>query len=340
MRILLLRPYYRFLSHELPLRICEPLGLEYLVSIVRKRHEVKIYDCIAEQPDKIKEINGLYQIGADIEDIEKVIQDFKPEVVSISASFYSQALITREITKAIKEEHPEIVTMMGGSYPSSYREKTLKEDSNLDIAVMGEGEVTFSKLVDNNLRDIHKIKGIIFRKNNKIFKNLPREPIRDLDSIPFPSRDAVPFYRYNRSLGPKENIKEKISDFLMKHNYLDTLYYKFHNFHNLTTTANYFPIGSMITSRGCPNRCTFCVIRKVWGVAYRARSAQNILEEINLLANEYKVKSIEIMDDNFTVSKRRVLDICDGIIKKNLKITISLPSGVFLPSIDKEVLTA
>ena len=67
MRILLLRPYYRFLSHELPLRICEPLGLEYLVSTVRKRHEVKIYDCIAEQPDKIKEINGLYQIGADIE---------------------------------------------------------------------------------------------------------------------------------------------------------------------------------------------------------------------------------------------------------------------------------
>jgi len=335
MRTFLLRPFFTLLDQEIPLRINEPLGLEYLASAISDEHDVFIYDCVAQNPRKIKKSGDLYQVGSDEEDILKAIDIFKPEVIGIHAPFYSQALNTRKISRAVKERFPKIKIIIGGAYPSSYQEKVLEEDPCIDIAVVGKGEIILKNLLDNNLKNPEEIKGIIFKDKNQIVSNPCEEVIKNLDSILFPDRNLVDLGSYNQFLGLPNNIKSRFKQFLMKHKPCRPLYYRVHSSRK---PVDKIPRASIITSRGCPNRCTFCSIRQTWGSAYRMRSAGNLLEEIFLLVRNYGISFLDIVDDNFTSSKKRILEVCQGIIGNNLNITIGMSSGVYLPSIDGEVL--
>ncbi len=344
MRVLLVKPFFQMFPAELPVLVNEPLGLEYLASVTRKEHDILIYDCIAEGYKSYKKIISgdmqLIQIGTDIISIKKKIKTFNPDVVGVTASFFSQMPSTLSITKAVKDIDNSIITLMGGPYPSSYEEKTLKKDPNLDIMAYGEGEMTFKHLLDNKFENLEKIRGIMYRKKNKIVRNKPQNIITNLDEIPFPSRDMVPLKVYSRFLGPKKRFILKavdnlidfpvFGDFILKY-YGDYIYSK--------SKGPRFPISSMITSRSCPNRCTFCAIHNVWGMRYRMRSAENVLNEMEMLSNEYNIREISILDDNFTVSKKRAIDICKGIKERKLDMTFQLPSGVYIPTLDRELLT-
>lgn len=72
----------------------------------------------------------------------------------------------------------------------------------------------------------------------------------------------------------------------------------------------------MITSRGCPANCSFCVIRDLWGKKARYRSAENVLLEIEHLIKTYNIKEIHFEDDNLTANKNRAMDIFHRIIEK------------------------
>ncbi len=75
----------------------------------------------------------------------------------------------------------------------------------------------------------------------------------------------------------------------------------------------------MITSRGCPYHCIFCD-KSIFGSKWRARSSQNVLEEIEEIVKDFKIKSIIIYDDLFTLNKQRVIEICQGILERGLRV--------------------
>lgn len=87
---------------------------------------------------------------------------------------------------------------------------------------------------------------------------------------------------------------------------------------------------TMITSRGCPARCIFCAIHSVWGKTYRARSAENVLAEIEHLIERYGVEEIFFEDDNLTFNRWRMEKICQGIIDRGWRIRWVAPNGVAL----------
>jgi anaerobic magnesium-protoporphyrin IX monomethyl ester cyclase len=92
----------------------------------------------------------------------------------------------------------------------------------------------------------------------------------------------------------------------------------------------------VISSRGCPFGCTFCSTNRFWGRNYRYRSAKNVVDEIEALVKKYSKKKILFWDDNFTLNKKRTIEICDEIIKRDLKIEFTADARV--DGIDEELL--
>ncbi|MFC1658650.1 B12-binding domain-containing radical SAM protein [Candidatus Omnitrophota bacterium] len=80
------------------------------------------------------------------------------------------------------------------------------------------------------------------------------------------------------------------------------------------------PVFNLNTSRGCPFNCRFCSMPEVWGRKYKMFSAQKIVREIEYLIRRYKIRSVYFREDNFTVSKKRIIDFCNLLIEKNIKI--------------------
>jgi len=121
---------------------------------------------------------------------------------------------------------------------------------------------------------------------------------------------------------------------------LDSLPFpNYHVFDSLGKTIVTYPI---ITERGCPYHCVFCLSAHIWRRKWRVRTPENVLAEIKHAIKEYNIKNLSIWDDNFTLpsvyAKDRAKRICDLIIAENLGLNITLPNGVRADSIDEELL--
>jgi radical SAM superfamily enzyme YgiQ (UPF0313 family) len=168
--------------------------------------------------------------------------------------------------------------------------------------VHGEGEETITELVEKyKSKDLSDVKGIAYKKNKRVVVNPPRPLIKNLDSIPFPAHHLLKMDRYSHPLMRGRKIM------------------------------------SVLTSRGCPYNCTFCT-KNIFGSTFRARSAENVLEEIELLVKNYGVNEINIIDDNFNVDRKRTMEICKGIIDRGLKIKWSTPNGIRADTVDRELI--
>jgi magnesium-protoporphyrin IX monomethyl ester (oxidative) cyclase len=101
----------------------------------------------------------------------------------------------------------------------------------------------------------------------------------------------------------------------------------------------YKPWTEILTSRGCPYNCVFCTHHIVWGRKWRGRSPENVVDEIEQVVKIYHVKQIDFLDDNMTLDRKRMNDICDLIIKRGLKIEWFTPNGVRADTLNEELLT-
>lgn len=342
MKVLLVRPFYHIDWYDWPYYLIEPMGIEYIASMIRDEHDVKILDCIGEYWDRHYPIkNGsMMHIGASFKETKQRIKEYSPDVVGVSSVFFTQAPCAYKVADITKEVDKDILVVIGGGHPSAFPIRTMEECSSIDFVVHGEGEITFKELL-KNISAPEKVQGIAYRKNGRCFQNEPRPPIENLDEIPFPSRDMVPYKNYAKmaAIQLRYGILRETARCLVNIRGIDRAYYGLYNtiLHRLHKRIR-LPAGSIISSRGCPLNCYFCAIHNVWGKKYRIRSAENVLEEITLLHEKYRMNHISIQDDNFTVSKKRTIEICKGIIERGLDITLNTPSGVYLPSLDKEVL--
>lgn len=234
-----------------------------------------------------------------MDEIRKEIDNFQPQVVGITSTTPTiyDAYQVAELSKKI---NPRIKVVMGGPHVTFTSFTTLKECPAVDIVVRGEGEETLKEIIKGmeGSLSFSEIKGITYRQENKIFQNPDRQFIRNLDEIPTPAYHLLPLEHYR----------------LGKHRF-----------------------GNIITSRGCPFSCIFCSSSQLYGKVWRARTPENVVQELKLLRNKYKIREIEFLDDTFTLDRRRAEKICELIIKQNLDISWSASSRV--NTLDPELAT-
>ncbi len=290
MKIFLINPSHGEVYGKLTPPDHPHLGLAYLAAVIEaEKHQVRLIDIDAEHLDKNKLI--------------AIFEAENPDLVGITATtpvIYS-ALGIAELAK----KHSKALTVMGGMHATLMPEECAQNEF-VNFVVFGEGEFTLVELVDQfkgeNL--FSAVKGLVYKKEGKIIKNEAREPIQDLDALPFPARHLFKNQKYT---------------------YPDAIK---------------FPAFPIITSRGCPGNCTFCTAKYMHGKRFRNRGAANILDEVELLIREYGAKEIHIWDDNFITNRNRVYEFRDGIIKRNIKVLFSFPNGIRADFINKDILQA
>lgn len=235
------------------------------------------------------------QLG--IDKILDYLPPLPPKFVGITAT---TVLIknAREVAGLIKKKYPETKIIMGGTHPTLQPEEVL-EFEEADYIIIGEGEITTLELVSG--KNPTEIKGIGFKKEGKVIINPPQEIIPDLNVFPLPAYDLLPMDKYYSAPGSYKRL----------------------------------PSLGMITSRGCPGRCTFCK-GNILGEKIRFRSAEKIIEEIIFLQKNYEIKDISFYDDTFTSSRKRVEEFCDLIFKNKIDLTWCCFSRV--DTVDFEIL--
>ncbi|MCX9011222.1 MAG: radical SAM protein [Candidatus Methanoperedens sp.] len=286
-----------------------PLGLAYIAGYLEsKGYNVEILDCIAEGARDIVRDSGKTRYGLSDEAIIGHISSRKPDIVGISSMFTPYATDVHNTAKIIKKHNPNICVVVGGAHCSIKPEWVLK-DKNIDIAVIGEGELTFLELVERfeKKEDMTSIKGTAVRVGDKIIRNDSRPYIDNLDEIPFPARHLLPMKIY------LENSKE--SKYIMRH-----------------------PLTTLISSRGCPYNCVYCSIHSVWGNKWRGSSARKVVDEIEFLVNNYGIREIHFLDDNIGASAKRLNEICDEIIERKIDVKWATPNGIAHWRLNEELL--
>jgi len=237
------------------------------------------------------------------ESLIKKILSINPDAVGITCltAFYHQ---TVELSKLLKKSGLRVI--LGGVHPTFLPYQTLV-DSRADYVICGEGEISFFKLLKNNFIN-NNIAGVYSRDNLKDSNQpiIKSEIIENLDDLPFPDWQQIDPNIYPRA----------------PHGAL----------------AKNFPIGIIMTSRGCPYECIFCSSPKFYDRKIRFRSPENVIKEIEYLINNFKVKEIHFEDDNLTLVRDRVEKLTKLIIDKNLKITWACPNGIRADKVDRKLI--
>lgn len=209
----------------------------------------------------------------------------KPYVFGITV-LTAQVARAFALSRLLKAKYPDCTVIVGGYHPTALPEESLTEVDTIDFVVRGEGERTLLSLYEAiraGAKDFSHINGASFSRDGQIV-HTPEEPlIKDLDTLP-------PF--------PYDLFVDMLSK---------------------TRSRSSYDWGFIMTSRGCPYKCTYCSQRMMTGSTYRYKSPQRILEELGVLINRLGAKQIFFMDDNFCFKKARVKEVCDVLVKSDLK---------------------
>ncbi len=346
MKVMLINPFCIVPRSWMPYGPQEPLALEYLAAVASPDHDVRILDCRAEFQGQYKALRGnMFHVGATVEQIQAAIAGWQPDLVRVTAPFATQIRAAHTVLKTVKDVDQRIITVVGGCSVSCYPTRTLEENPSIDIAVTGEGELTLKELLDREGGGLDEIDGIVYRKGEKIVANRPRKPVDNLDDIPFPRRDLVPFEDYSLGGAGIHRIKELLTALRFREDKVRAVIGRIvkvlrrRDPRRGWRLPSYGRAASVVTSRGCPFNCYFCAVRNVWGNTYRTRSPENVLDELTLLYKEYGVRHFGIVDDNFNISKKRTIAICQGVIDRGLDVTFRADSGVYVANLDEETLS-
>jgi len=276
----------------------ESLGIEYLSGVLKKNgHDVTL----AFEPGLFADQHYLHipflsKFFDKTEVILDSIDKIRPDLIgfSVVTNTYPWAI---NLAKTIKSNY-DIPIVFGGAHPTAVPDVVLNEDC-VDYLVRGESENAIQELVRalENKGDLYQIKNLSFKDGKKQVQNSIGTLIEDLDSIPFPEKGLF-------------------------HQYIDVgLSYK------------------IMTSRGCPFNCSFCCngilldLYKDNGCFVRRRSVDNVISELELAKAQYNIKTVEIVDDIFTLNSQWLKEFSQ---KYKEKISIPFKCLAHPKFLDKE----
>jgi radical SAM superfamily enzyme YgiQ (UPF0313 family) len=273
----------------------EPLGLLYIAAVCRERGH------------EVSVIDA-YAERISAEQLKVRIKQASPQVIGFS-SFTSNGGFLYEFGKILKREMPGVFIVFGNIHASVYAEQYLKNNC-CDAVMHGEGEYAFARLLEI-LADGNKfteVPALSYIERGNFITTSPPSVIEELWQLPFPARDLVPQHLYNIGAISNFRLHKERKGKVSKH---------------------------MFTSRGCPNRCTFCVVHD--NRKQRFNSINKTVDEIELLLKEYNTGYIFFMDSLFIGNKKRVMEICAEI--KNRKLKFKWGCEAHIHFIDKELVT-
>jgi radical SAM superfamily enzyme YgiQ (UPF0313 family) len=215
--------------------------------------------------------------GLTIDETARWIKKEDPDVVGFStlASSGRTAAIT---AGEVKKQNPNVTIVFGNYYATFNADRVMQKYPWVDIIVRGEGEVTTLELAEclKNGGRLKNVLGLTFREKDKIVSTPDRPLIKDVDALPFPNRGLLDV-EYHSEVAGAITAPEKFT--------------------------------TVLSSRGCPFRCRFCGCQRFARGVWRARSAENTVEELRLLKS-MGYKQFLFVDDSFTLNPKRVIEIC------------------------------
>lgn len=315
MKILLIHPQVRV--EQDPQDI--PRALGYMATIaMQENHEVALLDLNISRPKW--------------SDVAKQIAVAKWDVIGIGglSSMYKDIIKVLYLSRKL---NPNALIVCGGGFITYMPDRIMKLNPQIDIAVIGEGEVTWREVLQTKDKGSwNTVKGICYREDDNLIYTEPRPLIPNMDTIPFPAyelMDLDSYFKYSHSMwynGISKNEKRI----------------------------------NFVTERGCPRQCTFCTHNGMnrWDqlallgkekvkildqeagfqAVTRFFSPKYVVNEALYVHEKYGVDFIALVDENLTSNNKRVHELCDLWIKEGLHEKIKLGTAGDAPSVNKGVI--
>jgi radical SAM superfamily enzyme YgiQ (UPF0313 family) len=264
-------------------------GLGYLSAFLDESHEVRVLDLNNIEMGICGDPNP--DLPAD--DLEKrvisALDEFNPGIVGISVKTFTVDT-AKNIFKIVKERQSEIITMAGGPHITLDGLNFIRENK-IDFGVQGEGEYSTVRICNflSGKGDIEDIEGIIYWRDGQLLHNKRGDTIKDLDGLPFPHYD---------------------------------------NFSSVVENGGSMREYPLLTSRGCPYKCTYCSMPKIMGGKWRFHTPGRVIDELRHAKQKYQSKSFAVVDDNFTLNLKRVENICNLLISEEINLSWNCQNGI------------
>jgi len=256
------RSQNRIIKHRSDKYIQYPIFLAYSASqLICAGHAVSYIDSVIQDYDMNQTLLEARRAGPDAIFMETTTPSIEAD--------YANLTQLKQATRA--------KVIVGGPHATYFHRSVLEECPSIDVVIRHEFDTKIARVV-SNLDDLEAVSGITYRNGSGICDNGDGELEQDLDKIPFPNRDIVPWEWY-----------------------LEAWYSRQH-------------FMNMMTSRGCPYHCAFCLWpQSMYGHRQRFRSVDNVISEIRHLANRYGLRELNIDDGTFTTNKARVIEFCQKL---------------------------
>lgn len=294
MKIIFVNPIVR--PQDPPYHI--PFGIAILARIADQLgHDVGILDLNANR----------FSVDAFREELKDA--DYRDADVFGIGGMSSQYKFIKPLVPIIKQVHPDALLVAGNGFLTTLPEETMKLLPQVDVGIIGEGERTFTELLDVvNSENFSRVKGLIYREDGELVRTKHRELIMNLDEeVPWPHWDMLPleiYFQYSANLmGVASSPELQRSRRRM----------------------------SIVTERGCPRKCAWCTHlgqscfdlsriygKTIKGPAVRYHSARYTVDMVKQLRFKYGVDFVSILDENFLANKKRCYEIADLWEKEDL----------------------
>lgn len=267
---------YRIIGMKAP-----PLGLASIASVLeRDGHKVRIIDSPT--------------LELEPEDWIKEVKSWSPDIIGFSV-LTPLAPKTYKAISMVKSVLPDVPIVVGGPHPTFMFKEAL--ENGADVIVLGEGEETFRQLVNNiekhglDPQRISEVKGLAYKGDGKVTVTGVREPIMNLDELPWPARHLLPMDKY-------------------------------------TLFGKPIRVAHVMASRGCPYGCIYCTTSYFWGRRIRFRSASNVAQEVEYIVDKYKAKYLVFSDDELLINRRFVREFIQEMKERGLDIPFACGARV------------
>jgi radical SAM superfamily enzyme YgiQ (UPF0313 family) len=234
------------------------------------------------------------------------------DFIGISHMFLHQWPLLRELAVALAHRYPRARIVLGGENATSFYEHILTECASIHACVLGEGEQTFVNLLDHwaaqagtSEDGLQAVPGIAYRDGSgAVRRTPPASRIVDIDALPLPAWDLFPVEAY---------LEQRRSGGVDR--------------------GRSMPV---LTSRGCPYRCSFCSSPQMWTTRYQRRSPARVVDEIAGLVERYSITNVDLNDLTAMLTKDWMIEFAQAMIERGLQVTIQLPSGTRSEAVDSE----
>jgi len=351
-KVLLVRPPQLFYFGVWPKgpRLGLPIGLLSIATFLRNRGiDVEIYDCFVEGdtfvgdqlnpnnskfsgglvkqwiqnfedgrvlPNNKKELKTMLHFGASWNQLKKDLEHLQPDIIGFTNLFRENVYETIKATDLAREVLPDALIAVGGPNATALPDYMLDESSAIDIVGLGDGEQAMYEIVEwtQGKRTLSSIESIMYSDNKKNVRTSKRDLLTNLDELGHIDYSFLKLERYFTYERNGIMARNKFS------------------YNGAERSV------SLVTSRGCPYKCSFCSIHIHAGRKYRRYSVEHVLDHLESLTKNYGVRHIHFEDDNLTLDKDRFMKLMNGIIDRKLKFTWDTPNGTFANTLDEKMM--